>query len=127
TIVGRFPKQVIAAQAAGDGSAPLDVTLTNTAAATFAGPVTVQLYASTDKALGEDDALIASQARRLRLSPGRSKGFRLDAGRAVAALPPGTYYLLAQVSESGVRGTAALLTQPTTIAPPFVRLAATFV
>ena len=67
----------------------------------YAGPVTVQLLASTDTVIdGTDTAITTLPARVVRVKAGGRKVLRLRT--TLPALPAGTYHLVARVTPAGV-------------------------
>ena len=67
----------------------------------FAGPVTVQLLASPDAAVGSDDLPITTlPAKVVRVKAGGRKVLRLRT--TLPSLAPGTYHLVARVTPAGV-------------------------
>lgn len=104
-------------------SAVASVSIQNQGTSTYSGVTHVALYLSTSPTLDSSAAPVASVARNLRLAANRSVTLRVPLG-SIPAVANGTYYLLAQVTDpTGATNSAASLTT-TTIAVPFVALAA---
>jgi hypothetical protein len=85
-----------------DGIASVIVTNRGNAAAQ--GPVTVNLYISTDGEIDrnpqgnlENDALLTSVVRTINLQPGESTTFNLDYENLTSVVAPGAYNLIAEV------------------------------
>ena len=116
-----------AARVIGGTVATTKVRVANSAAALFAGPVTVAIYASPDGTLSSSAVLAGSVAgQQLTLKPGRSATVAVRFTYP-ASLPSGTYRLVAAVTPtSAVASSAgAALTQPATaVAPRAVAVAA---
>ena len=83
----------------------LPVTLSNVGGSAFAGPVTIDLYASTDATLDSSDThLSATRLNALQLAPGASQSATLHF-TAPASLS-GFYFLIASVKSSAEPATA---------------------
>jgi hypothetical protein len=90
--------------------------------AVVADPVTVRLYVSTDASLGDDDTMIASVAKKLKLKKGKSKVLKFDVSRALAGAAPATYFILAKMSDASGATAIVTLGQQTIVAAPFIDL-----
>jgi hypothetical protein len=102
--------------------------LTNTTGAAFAGPVTVDLYASTDAALSADDAKVGTLTLdNLRLGAGKARAVKL-AFTYPSGLAGGTYHLIASASVPTTNTAAAVSVAPSAVAvaPATVDLSTAF-
>ena len=80
------------------------ITITNRGNAVAQGPITINLYISTDaninhNAAGElvNDALLTSIVKNINLQPGQSTTFNLEYDNLTSVVAPGAYNLIAEV------------------------------
>lgn len=109
-IIGEFMSQ-IPTTAIGGTSVTTKLKLINTGATTFAGPLSVTIFASTNDLLSSLDTPIATiPVSRVVLKSGKSKIEKLRFNYP-STLPSGSYFLIAQITASG---TATLPTRAST-------------
>ncbi len=83
----------------------VSIQITNTGAASAAGPINVNLYLSSDASLDNGDTLIGHVSRNIHLKPGKHSG--LAVGVSVpTSLAPGNYELIVSIdgTKAGVPG-----------------------
>ncbi|HEX8914660.1 MAG TPA: hypothetical protein VF796_20080, partial [Humisphaera sp.] len=110
----------------GGGKGSLKLVLTNDGGSTFAGPVTVTLYASTDGSVSTDDATVTTvSVSNLRLRAGASKSVKAKF-LFPAGLADGSYTLIASAAATASSTTPTQATTPVAIAAPRVDLSTAF-
>ncbi len=72
------------------------ITLVNSGTQFALGPVTVNLYASTNQTYDSNDELLGSQTLNLSLAPGQSQVYTFTVG-APTVVAPASYYLLGRI------------------------------
>lgn len=103
--------------------AAADVSIQNQGSSVFKGLAHVTLYLSQSQTLDSSAMPVASVARSLRIAANRSVSVRVPLG-AIPGIANGSYYLLAQVTDPTGATSSASTATTTTIAAPFVALAA---
>ena len=94
------------ARAAGGAKGALVVQIKNAGVTAFAGPVSIDVYESTDGTLGSDDAKLTTLTiAKLSVKAGKTRNVHVPFNLSTS-IASGRYYLLANVTETG-KGTAA--------------------
>jgi len=102
------------------------VAVTNQSASLVKGPVTVEIFASTDGAIDGSATLVAHITRTLSLKPGRTVVISLPIKSLPASLPNGDYTLLAQTTDPSSSTNASMTGPAVTVAAPFIALTESF-
>lgn len=113
----RFPAGTFAGATV---NAAVPLTITNTGKA-FADTVQIDLYANAAAALGGNQVLLHSFSMPISLPAGRAMTLSLPIRSLPAALPAGTYHLVAKLTESYTVVSVAASTQTVTLAQPFIQ------
>ena len=122
-IVSSPPASVMAGQ-----PGRLRLKITNTVASKFSGPVSIDLYASTDGTVGSGDVPFATiNVPSLKLAGGASKTLTLKFNYPTAS-SDGLYYIVASIKETGTNTAPAQAFTPSLVAisPAKVDLAVSF-
>ena len=112
----------------GGDSGFLRLKLTNTSSDKFSGPVSINVYVSSDSTLSSDDELITTLSiPKLTLRAGASRSVRVKFTYP-SDMSDGSYNLIASVTATGTNtaDSRALAPAAVTISAPFVDLAASF-
>ncbi len=122
TITGRLPTSII-----GGVAATLNLELTNTSDATFTGPVSITLYASTDGTISStatDITTITVTKASLKVGKSTTVKVKFDYPTDLT----GSYYLIASATATGTdtAATNAVTSAAIAIAPPAVDLSVGF-
>lgn len=104
-------------------AAVANVSIQNNGSTTYSGSTHLALYLSLSPTLDSTAVPVAGVARSLRIAAGKSVSVRISLG-SIPAVTNGTYYLLAQVTDPTGATNSAATAATTSIAAPFVALAA---
>jgi FG-GAP-like repeat len=127
-VSARLPAAAIAGQKT---SGAMVVTLLNGGNSTATGPVTFDLFASSDTTLNADDTPITSVTRNVKVAAGKGKSVKLRVGSFPSGLATGGYHVLARVgmpqtTETNTNNNVGASRQSVAIAAAFVDLSPSF-
>jgi hypothetical protein len=121
-VLSTLPSAVVAGQKA---KGKVVVVMTNESSQAVAGPVTVQLFTSSDATVDAGDATLSMVTKKLKFKPGQARKLRMKLS-AFPTVADGSYQLLAQIQAPDQTTSVAQAAAPITIAAPFVDVAASY-
>jgi len=121
-VLSTLPSSVVEGQKA---KGKVVVLMTNDSSQAVAGPVTVQLFTSSDTTVDAGDASLSTMTKKLKFKPGQTRKMRMKLSE-FPTVADGPYQLLAQIQAPDQSTSVAQAAAPITIAAPFVDIAATY-
>ncbi len=123
SVVSALPASVV-----GGAKGKITVLVRNHGGQKLNGPVTIDLFASSDGTIGQDDTAIVSLTKSLKIKAGKSKKVKMKFSFPTG-MADGAYQILARVAsatEGNTGDNVISASAPVTIARPFVDLASNF-
>lgn len=112
------------------GGAPvhgtISVRVVNQSASAVKGPVTLELFATTDGQIDASATLFAHLVRRLNLNAGKATVVSLPVKSLPATLPDGTYTLIARAADPSSNINTSVAGPSIQVAAPFISLSESF-